>query len=195
MLLIRPLNSWGFLRDNWYCYQAIVEDLFYSTQRPGRVRSQVKNPDPVPSVCREVNLHPMCGSRTFWEVELRQSGEILHHDWLVWVSLNHLIGKLRSMIGSKPTSFTNLSHHIWSSGLRTEPTDFMTGLFLLSLSVFGWQFVKWLALCSWAVVCPVLSVCDVGVLWPNGWMDQGATCYGGRPWHRPHCVRWDPVPP
>jgi len=20
--------------------------------------------------------------------------------------------------------------------------------------------------------CPVLSVCDVGVLWPNGWMDQ-----------------------
>jgi len=21
-------------------------------------------------------------------------------------------------------------------------------------------------------VCPVLSVCDVGVLWPNSWMDQ-----------------------
>jgi len=27
-------------------------------------------------------------------------------------------------------------------------------------------------------VCPV---CDVGVLWPNGWMDQDATWYGGRP--------------
>jgi len=29
-------------------------------------------------------------------------------------------------------------------------------------------------------VCPVLSVCGIGVLWPNGWMDQNATCYGGR---------------
>ena len=27
--------------------------------------------------------------------------------------------------------------------------------------------------------CPVCLVCNVGVLWPNGWMDQGATCYGG----------------
>jgi len=29
-------------------------------------------------------------------------------------------------------------------------------------------------------VCPVLSVCDVGVLWPNGWMDQDETWHGGR---------------
>jgi len=29
--------------------------------------------------------------------------------------------------------------------------------------------------------CPVcLSVCNVGVLWPNGWMDQDATWYGGK---------------
>jgi len=29
------------------------------------------------------------------------------------------------------------------------------------------------------------------LLWPNGWMDQDATWYGGRlrPW--PHCVRWE----
>ena len=26
-------------------------------------------------------------------------------------------------------------------------------------------------------VCPVLSVRDVGVVWPNGWMDQDATWY------------------
>ena len=26
-----------------------------------------------------------------------------------------------------------------------------------------------------------LSVCNVGVLWPNGWMDQDATWYGSRP--------------
>jgi len=33
------------------------------------------------------------------------------------------------------------------------------------------------------------------VLLPNGWMDQDATWYGGRPRPRPHYVRWGPVPP
>jgi len=40
----------------------------------------------------------------------------------------------------------------------------------------------------WPIVCnmvrPMLSdhcpVCDVGVLWPNGWMDQDETWHGGR---------------
>ena len=44
--------------------------------------------------------------------------------------------------------------------------------------------------------CPVsLSVCplcDVIVLWPNGWMDQNETWHGGRPRPWPHCVRWGP---
>jgi len=39
-------------------------------------------------------------------------------------------------------------------------------------------------------VCPVLSVCNVGVLWPNGRMDQDETSLGGRPGPWPHCVRW-----
>jgi len=43
--------------------------------------------------------------------------------------------------------------------------------------------------------CPVCPVCDVVVLWPNGWMNQGATWYGGRPRRRPHCVRWGPTSP
>jgi len=34
-----------------------------------------------------------------------------------------------------------------------------------------------------------LSVCDVGVLWRNGWMDQDATC---RPLTWPPCVLWGP---
>jgi len=38
----------------------------------------------------------------------------------------------------------------------------------------------------------VLSVCDVGVLRPNGWMDQDGTRHWGRPWDQPHCVRWGP---
>jgi len=31
-----------------------------------------------------------------------------------------------------------------------------------------------------------LSGCDASVLWPNGWMDQDATWYGGKPRARPH---------
>jgi len=45
------------------------------------------------------------------------------------------------------------------------------------------------------VCLSVLSVCNVRVLWPNGWMDQGETWHGGRPLSRPHCVRWGPSPP
>jgi len=65
-------------------------------------------------------------------------------------------------------------------------------------SVFGRPLVKRFALCYQTVcpVCPLLSVSlfvfDVGVLWPNGWMDQDATWCGGRPWPRRHCVRWGP---
>jgi len=31
-------------------------------------------------------------------------------------------------------------------------------------------------------------------LWPNGWMHQDATWYGGRPKPRLLCVRWGPSP-
>jgi len=58
----------------------------------------------------------------------------------------------------------------------------------------------------WATVCktvrPMLSVrclsvlsvcplCNVGVLWPNGWTDQDETWHAGSPRPWPHCVRWD----
>jgi len=33
------------------------------------------------------------------------------------------------------------------------------------------------------------------LLWPNGWMDQDATWYAGRPRPRPHCARWGPSSP
>jgi len=32
-----------------------------------------------------------------------------------------------------------------------------------------------------------LPVCDVGVLWRNGWVDQDATWHGGRPQPMPYC--------
>jgi len=43
--------------------------------------------------------------------------------------------------------------------------------------------------------CPVCPVCDVGVLWPNGWMDQDETWHGGRHRPLPHYVRWGPISP
>ena len=43
--------------------------------------------------------------------------------------------------------------------------------------------------------CPVCPVCNVGVSWPNSWMDQDATWDGGRPWPRRHCVIWRPSSP
>ena len=56
--------------------------------------------------------------------------------------------------------FTNLSHHRLSSSLRTDSMDFMTGLFLLSISVFlflvsSLLFLFFLVLCgrlSWLFV-------------------------------------------
>jgi len=32
------------------------------------------------------------------------------------------------------------------------------------------------------------------LLWPNGWMHQDATWYGGRPQPRGFCLRWGPTP-
>jgi len=40
-----------------------------------------------------------------------------------------------------------------------------------------------------------LSVCDFGVLWPNGWTNQDETWHAGRPRPWPHCVRWGPSSP
>ena len=44
-------------------------------------------------------------------------------------------------------------------------------------------------------VLSCLSVCNVGVLWPNGLTHQDETWHAGRtrPW--PHCVRWGPSSP
>jgi len=43
--------------------------------------------------------------------------------------------------------------------------------------------------------CPVLSVCDVRALLPNGWTVQDDTWHAGRPRPWPHCVRWNPSSP
>jgi len=50
------------------------------------------------------------------------------------------------------------------------------------LRFFGRPFVKRFALRYQTVVClSVLSVCNVGILWPNGYTDQDETWNAGRP--------------
>ena len=66
---------------------------------------------------------------------------------------------------------------------------------LTLIYIFGRPFAKQFALCYRTVVCPVCPVYDVGVLRPNGWMDQDATWYRGRPRPRQRCVRWGPSSP
>jgi len=59
----------------------------------------------------------------------------------------------------------------------------------------------WVTICT--VVCPMLSdrclsvcpVCDIGLLWPNGWMDQNETWLAGRPRPGHIVVDRDPAPP
>ena len=46
-----------------------------------------------------------------------------------------------------------------------------------------------------SVCLPVSLVCDVGLLWPNGWTDEEETWHAGRPRPWPHCVRWGPSSP
>jgi len=61
---------------------------------------------------------------------------------------------------------------------------------------FGRPFVKRFALCYRTVVLSVcLSVCDVGVLWPNGWTDHGETWRTGRLCPGHIVLDGDPAPP
>ena len=42
---------------------------------------------------------------------------------------------------------------------------------------------------------PSPQICGPRLLWPNGWMDQDATWYGGRARPKRHCVTWEPSSP
>jgi len=61
--------------------------------------------------------------------------------------------------------------------------------------IIGRPFVKRFALCYGTVVLSVCPVCNVDILWPNGWTDQDETWHARRPRPWPHCVRWVPSTP
>jgi len=67
---------------------------------------------------------------------------------------------------------TYLWHHFWATVYKTVRP-------MLS--------DRWLSCLS---VC--MPLCNVGILWPNGWTDQDETWHGSKPRFRPHCVRWGP---
>jgi len=62
-------------------------------------------------------------------------------------------------------------------------------------TLIGRPFVKRFALCYRTVVLSVCPVCNIGVLSPNGWIDQEENWRAGRPWPWPHCVRRGPSSP
>ena len=81
----------------------------------------------------------------------------------------------------KGSHLKNLVYYLTCSNARKERwlnKNKMCTYTINSLPIFGRPFVKLFALCYRTVVlsvCPVLTVCDIGVLWPNGWMDQDET--------------------
>ena len=89
----------------------------------------------------------------------------------------------------------------WAASARVQGKTETPFSLIEERPVFGRPFLRQftlsyrtvvsLSVClSWLSVCPVLSVCNVGVLRPNGWMDQDETWHAGRPRTRKHCVRW-----
>jgi len=85
-------------------------------------------------------------------------------------------------------------------------TPYGVNLILLDLHLPG-SVRFWATVCKTVLPmlsdrCPVLSVlsacmsvCNVGVLWPNDWTDQDETWHAGRPRPRSHCVTWVPSSP
>jgi len=59
----------------------------------------------------------------------------------------------------------------------------------------GRQGVTRLRQCMLTAACLSCPVSDVGVLWPNGWMDQDETWHAGRPQPWPHYATWGPSSP
>ena len=74
----------------------------------------------------------------------------------------------------------------------------MYKVFVADYRLIGRPFVKLFTvhpMLSDRCLSVCLSVCDVGVLWPNSWTDQDETWQAGRPRPWPHRVRWGPSSP
>jgi len=82
----------------------------------------------------------------------------------------------------------------------TEPPNFRP-MFIVAKRLSGSRwYLAWRLASAQATLCQMETqhpspIFGPFVLWPNGWMNQDATWYGGRPQPRGLCVRWGPSPP
>ena len=89
------------------------------------------------------------------------------------------------------------SHRTFSIKFFDDASEFSVNsccfYFLFKVNVNFWAFVcktvRPMLSDRCLSVLSCLSVCDVGVLWPNGLMDQDEAWHAGRPRPWPHCVR------
>jgi len=125
----------------------------------------------------------------------------------VWpeMAVGGLFSPVMRLLWSTESSFARPEVTLWGPDTATDDTE-CEGVFCFdSVSItfvhvgahaYTDQAVRGLLLVTLRPMlrdsCPV---CNVGVLWPNGWMDQDTTWYGGGPRSRRHCVRWGPRSP
>ena len=95
-----------------------------------------------------------------------------------WRPLGRCISCSRLCAPGRPTQRSCANEPRCSGGSTPAPGRNATSLFRPpSVKRFALYAIGPLSCLS----CPLLPVCDVGVLWPNGWMDQNETWHGGRP--------------
>ena len=112
--------------------------------------------------------------------------------WRVALTIRCLSHAPYSQLLVNATSSTEVHNSLHCRQRRTEPRPQVTcteNFVKFGHVVFRRPFVKQFALCHPTVVLSVCPVCDVGVLWPNGWMDEDETWHGGRSRPQSHCVR------
>ena len=118
------------------------------------------------------------------------SAEDRRLNWLEWLVTNR---------GAWFTSPQTVTHPSTNRAWRRVTSLIETSTLPLSQAVWS-VFWAWTTVCK--TVRPMLldhclsvRLYNVGALWPNGWMGQGANWCEGRPRPRPHCVRWGPGSP
>jgi len=101
--------------------------------------------------------------------------------WHCWLGIRKSIQPVKHWVARCWHGYLSRVRCRWFQyGPADATATLLSAVALKSRMVFRWSF----AICYRIVV---LSVCNVGVLWPNDWMDQDATWYKDRPQPRWRC--------
>jgi len=96
--------------------------------------------------------------------------------------------EVQALYQTKAARFVCLCGYLWPPCVADVDSLFFLNGFWATIC----KMVRPMLLDRCLSVCPV---CNVGVLWPNGWTDPGESWHAGRPWPWSHCVRWGPMSP